>query len=128
MNANQEDIDLLLAFEQDSTTHLFLVEAKADTGWTVRQIASKARRLRRIFGEDGLAFEGVEPHFVLVSHNPLSHLDAKLTARHDSPPAWMRPNGKLAWVQLDMPPERLVITRCDEDGRASKTGERWRVK
>lgn len=34
---NQEDADLLVAFEKEGLTHLVLVEAKAETGWTNMQ-------------------------------------------------------------------------------------------
>ncbi len=128
VNANQEDIDMLLAFEQAATTHLVMVEAKAATGWTVKQIASKSRRLRRIFGEDGCAFENVQPHFVLMSPSRSKALDKKLAAYPDRPPAWMLSQGKLSWAELRMPKDRLLIIRCDEKGNAAKTGEHWRRK
>ena len=50
--ANQEDVDLLVAFDDTATTHLVLVEAKMETGWTNSQLCSKAQRLRLIFGTD----------------------------------------------------------------------------
>src|SRR5687767_8811818 len=42
---NQEDVDLLAAFEDAGTTHIVILEAKGVTGWTNSQMASKARRL-----------------------------------------------------------------------------------
>ena len=33
----QEDVDLLVAFEEGDITHLLLIEAKAETGWTNKQ-------------------------------------------------------------------------------------------
>ena len=53
---NQEDIDLLVAFEAEDITHLILIEAKAATGWTNKQTLSKAERLQRIFGKDGARY------------------------------------------------------------------------
>ena len=44
---NQEDADLLVAFEQGDIIHLMLVEAKAETGWTNKQMCSKAKGLSR---------------------------------------------------------------------------------
>ena len=44
-NKNQMDVDLLVAFDQGSTTHLAMVEAKMDAGWANRQMWLKAKRL-----------------------------------------------------------------------------------
>lgn len=103
-----------------------LVQAKAASGWRMSQIASKARRLGRIFGEDGHRFPHIEPHFVLMSPKHSSSLDEKLTL-HPEVPSWMRRQGKVAWAQLDMPTDRLLITRCDASGSPSKTGDQWRL-
>ena len=47
INENQMDVDLLVAFDEGATTHLVLVEAKMETGWTNQQLCSKATRLRQ---------------------------------------------------------------------------------
>lgn len=47
----QEDVDLLIAFEVRAVHHVVLIEAKATTGWTNAQMESKAKRLGRIFGQ-----------------------------------------------------------------------------
>src|SRR4051812_47521961 len=44
LSASMEDIDLVVAWE-DQRPHLLLVEAKGFTGWTNKQLASKASRL-----------------------------------------------------------------------------------
>ena len=65
-NANQMDIDLLVAFDEGATTHLVLIEAKMETGWRNRQMYEKAKRLRQILGDPpdrSLA----DPCFVLLS-------------------------------------------------------------
>lgn len=128
INTNQEDIDLLLAFESEGTTHLVMVEAKAATGWTVSQVASKVRRLRHLFGDDGSNVAGVEPHFVLLSPKRSLALDMKLESSFGSTPAWMLRGGRLAWARLDMPTDRLVIGRCDEHDQPTKVGNHWHVK
>ena len=51
VTGNQEDSDLLVAFDHELTTHIVLIEAKVETGWTNKQLNSKAERLSRIFGE-----------------------------------------------------------------------------
>ncbi len=67
ISANQEDIDLLIAFRRGRTWHVVMVEAKAATGWTNKQAASKAGRLARIFGQDGRRYPSIRPHYVLTS-------------------------------------------------------------
>lgn len=67
---NQEDVDLLVTFEEGNITHLLMIEAKAGTGWTNKQTLSKAKRLKRIFGADGAQYPRVNPHFGLMSSCP----------------------------------------------------------
>jgi len=127
VNANQEDVDLLLAFREEIVTHLVMIEAKATSGWRASQIVSKARRLGRVFGDDGQRFPSIEPHFVLMSPKQSAGL-AETLAVHAEVPAWMRPNGTVIWTQLQIPADRLVINRCEGSGLASKTGHHWRVR
>ena len=77
-SGNQEDIDLLVGFEADDTTHLMLIEAKAETGWTNKQTLSKAERLQRIFGKDGARYPRVQPQFGLTSPRPPKQLTSDL--------------------------------------------------
>ena len=77
-SGNQEDIDLLIAFEAEDITHLMLVEAKRETGWTNKQTLSKAERLRRIFGKDGARYPQVKPYFGLISPRPPKQLESDL--------------------------------------------------
>lgn len=91
VNANQEDVDLLVAFEDGGVTHLVLLEAKADTAWTNKQIRSKVRRLTRIFPDGGQSYGGIQPHLVLCSPRQPRSLDVTLL------PEWML-NGRLRCV------------------------------
>lgn len=61
---NQENIDLLVAFEDLEITHLRMIEAKAATGWTNKQTLSKADRLREMFVGDGGKYPNVSRVFV----------------------------------------------------------------
>ena len=90
-SGNQEDIDLLVAFEADDTTHLMLIEAKAETGWTNKQTFLKAERLQRIFGKDGARYPQVKPYFRLTSPRPPKQLESDLW------PAWMTRVGQPIW-------------------------------
>ena len=123
VTANQEDIDLLVAFEELGVTHLLMIEAKAATGWTNKQTLSKANRLREMFGEgDGRKkYPDVKPSFCLTSPRPPQLLDSDLW------PSWMAPGGKPIWLELEVPPGRRRITRCDPAGRSSARGEFFRV-
>ena len=119
VKANQEDVDLLVAFEDKGSqkTHLLLIEAKADTGWTNKQLRSKARRLEHIFNDRIL--EVVEPHFVLMSRSrPTDKL------KTEKWPSWMKGNGNAVahWLELPLRDGLLKVTRCDQDGNSNKGG------
>ena len=118
VDANQEDVDLLVAFRSRSETHLVLIEAKADTGWTNKQLKSKARRLRRIF--DQRVRKVVTPHFVLMSRSKPSR---KL--KSSKWPLWMRARGSDAvhWVKLPLRDGLLKVTRCDVGGNSNNAGD-----
>ena len=91
VNKNQEDIDLLVAFEDDKNgkTLLILIEAKADSSWTNKQLKSKAERLK-IFDEAKIR-GNCQPHFVLMSPKRPSKLtvtwpDWMEIAKGENPP------------------------------------------
>ena len=117
----QEDIDLLIAFDEEDTTHLLMLEAKATTGWTNRQTLSKAKRLAAIFGPDGTRFPSVRPHFGLLSPRCPQHL------RSEKWPAWMTINDSPVWLKLPIPRGRRHLTRTDAYGRSSAAGTFFRV-
>lgn len=117
----QEDVDLLVAFEEGNITHLLLIEAKAATGWTNKQTLSKAERLERIFGSDGAKYPQVKPHFGLMSPRAPKQLKPHLW------PVWMTRDGKEIWFEPKMPPGRRRITRCDSEGRPYAEGAYFRA-
>ena len=121
VSGNPEDVDLLVAFGDEGTIQLLLLEAKAETGWTNKQTLSKAERLRRIFGDDGGRFASVKPHFGLLSPRPPGRLESRRW------PAWMARGGAPVWLELPVPGGRRRVTRCDASGRASATGGFFRV-
>lgn len=125
IRANQEDIDLLIAFKGGSAseTHLVLIEAKADTSWNNAQLNSKARRLKCIFDENSHAL--VQPHFILTSPREPRHVK---TAEW---PCWMKPKGEDCplWLELPLSDELLKVTRWNEvDGKADKNGNELLIK
>lgn len=130
LEANQEDIDLLLVWEGAGGTHLGLVEVKAYSGWSNKQMRSKAARLEAILGRGGdmVAYEDVVAHFALMSFtNP--------TGITTEPwPRWMTDDeGQLAHIELDpASSDRLSVGRVDENGKGSRTGgyygiQTWKI-
>jgi hypothetical protein len=121
VRGNQEDVDLLVAYEEGSTTHIVIVEAKGVTGWTNKQMTSKANRLREIFGEDGGRRSSAHPHFVLAS--PRQSRDLTQSGW----PKWMAPEGKIPWVKLTVPDNLIRVSRSDAAGTPNKDGRYWTV-
>jgi len=116
ITGNQEDVDLLLAFCGEGTTHLVMLEAKAETGFASKQMDSKAMHLAGIFGHHGDRFRLVTPHFGLLSPKPPVRLG------YTGWPAWMAPNGTPIWLQLDVPKQRRRVVRCNAAGLRQKIG------
>ena len=119
VEGNQEDIDLIVAFQKECTkdVHLVLIEAKADTGWTNKQLKSKAERLSRIFSWHSCSTELVKPHFVLMSPCKPCKVET------DTWPSWMKgKRGALLWVELPLRDGLLKVTRCDKGKHPAKDG------
>ncbi len=121
VTGNQEDIDLLVAFEESGVTHLLMIEAKAATGWTNKQTLSKAGRLREMFCENGKKYRNVKPYFCLTSPRPPQLLESCKW------PSWMAPDGEPIWLELEVPDGRRRITRCNEAGKSSAEGDFFKV-
>lgn len=123
-NENQEDVDLLVAFDGNGTdqgkTHLVLIEAKAYLPWANKQLKSKAKRLRGIFGDDGACHDAAKPHFVLMTGGRSKNIDT------DTWPGWMTNGGGICWLQYRLP-VRTEVTRCTDGGKPSKTGGHLRL-
>ena len=113
---NQEDVDLIVGFDDGHVTQLLLIEAKGETSWTNKQTLSKANRLRDIFGLDGTKYERVSPHFVLMSPRPPRQLKSHLW------PSWMTQGGEPIWIELAVPTGRRKVMRCDSEGRPWAAG------
>lgn len=124
VNRNNEDVDLLIAYEEDHKTNLLMIEAKGVTGWKNRQLRHKAERLGRIFGtgDPPDLWPAVRPRFVLASPEKSAQIDVTEW------PGWMKRDGEPRWwLRLELPPELRKIVRCDEDGRRNAEGQFWKV-
>ncbi len=111
-----------MAFDGESTTHIVLIEAKVETGWTNKQLNSKADRLALIFGQGRPGVHVATLHYVLAS--PKIPSEAVST---DGWPDWMTRGGRPVWMKLERPSGLRKVTRCDEDGRPSASGEFLRI-
>jgi len=116
INKNQEDIDFIIAFKYENKYHIVLLEAKAETGWTNKQMDSKVKRFRTLFGEDGNKVMNVKPHFYLESPRDPKRINKNW-------PVWMTSNEKPNWIELKIPDNLLKVTRCDEKKTPSKLGK-----
>ena len=120
--ANQEDIDLLVAFEdRNRRTHLVLIEAKGVTSWDNTQLESKADRLRLIFGEAKLIgdIHPVVPHFILMSPNESANI------RTEGWPEWMKAEKDrgYTWLRIPIRHDLIKVTRTDCDGHVDEDGD-----
>ena len=109
---NQEDIDLLVAFEERSqkTVHVVLIEAKGVTNWDPRQLKSKTARLNLIFKENSYGSEEVKPHFILMS--PCRPKDGTVAREWPSIEGNERP---AEWLRLPLPDKLLKATRGNQN-------------
>ena len=125
ITATQEDVDLLIAFPDENNhliTHMILCECKAETGWTNKQVQSKANRFTKIFGDHAEKFsEIVIPYLVLISPVESKRLSTKNISQY------LLVNNKLPWIELSIPNNLKKITRCDNTGKNSIEGEFWKV-
>jgi hypothetical protein len=121
IKATQEDVDLIIAFNEDNITHIILIEAKGDTPWDNNQLGRKSIRLEKIFGYVGDKWNGVVPHFLITS--PVQSKKLKIS----NLPKWMLKNGKPIWLPLEMPANLVKVTRCDGDKQPSVNGDYWKI-
>jgi len=122
LNANQEDIDFLIAFKKDEIYHLVMIEAKAESGWTNKQLGSKAHKLKAIFGYNSNLWKNVKPYLLITSPRKAVHLQV------DALPIYLQRSMDDIWFQLNIPEHLIKITRCDETGKPSIIGSKWKVE
>lgn len=112
---NQEDIDMLVAFEADATTYVVLIEAKGFTAWSNKQMRSKIRRLDRIV-KDAVPPDDVDIRLVLTSFNPPVNLDVPWGR-------WSGPGRETPpFISLAKPQDRLLVEECDSQGTRKQSG------
>jgi hypothetical protein len=119
VQGNQEDIDLIVAFNKGKNTHLILIEAKGVLSFRNDQLRSKAVRLAAMFGDSGGNLPNVVPHFVIVSPKESKKLDVS------DWPKWMR---RFKWAKLPIEGDFLKVTRCDKVRLPDADGAFWTTK
>lgn len=124
LNANQEDVDLLVAWDGGPLTHLLFVEAKGVISVLNKRFRSKMLRLGRILGDEGERVPGVRPHYVLVSPGEPRRLTLE-----DAPSRALRPDGHVRWSALPLPPGLVKPERGTEteEGLPARDGLFWQV-
>ncbi len=119
LTATGEDVDLLVAW-QDQQPRLVLIEAKGFTGWSNKQLLSKALRLGAIFDEQ--TRRQVDVRFVLVGPK---HSTGIVT---NGWPSWMTTEERYHFLAIPDPGARLAVQRCTSDGKPTRTGyTHWRA-
>jgi hypothetical protein len=114
---HQEDVDLLIGFDEGSITYLVHREMKGVGSWSNDQLDSKVRRLANLYGVDGKRWPGVRPFLVLGSPNPPQRL------RTAQWPGWTKAmDGTPLWLALLPPPPtfasgRSRVHRSDAKGK-----------
>ena len=119
--ANPEDVDLLIAFDDEDTTRIVLLEAKMETGWRTDQLDSKAQRLELIFGAERPGANLVTPYLLLASPKKSEPALARAW------PASLANRGTPRWMELPRPPGLLKVTRCTADKKRSAAGRYLKI-
>ncbi|MEO9167703.1 MAG: hypothetical protein ABI230_04795 [Aestuariivirga sp.] len=115
VRGNQEDIDLLVAYEHT----LILVECKAGESWSIKQLKSKKNRIcliKKLIIEKGL---GIDIHKAIVSSDDPSESRGKIKDELKGFP-WF----KLADYDLN---SFKKPQRCNGMGDAKASGKYWQV-
>jgi len=123
INMSQEDIDLLVAFEEPSSkkTHLVMIEAKAYLPWNNKQLESKVHRLRKLMCEE--VSDALQPYFVLMTGVKPS----RSRVRCESWPEWMKTEeGNPFRLEYELPIRHKAV-RCDENGDDNGGGRYLRL-
>jgi len=120
IQGNQEDIDLIIAFD----TTLIMIEAKGYGYLGSGQAARKARRLQLLYEHAGKVSSGtrrVSLHFLLISPTEPQKLLTKW-------PPWTLINDTIPWLKLPLAAVQtpLQVNRCGPNGK-SREGSFWSI-
>lgn len=128
---NQEDIDLLIAFDQT----LIMIEAKGDSSWDTKQLHSKVARLEACFTCFNECMRNITVYYILMSSK-----NASLSTQKQLKPIapWVHnkhaAQGPAYVLHLPMAeegekPAFLKVTRCvDAQGTVGAKGSHWKIE
>ena len=121
---NQEDVDFLVCFKGSCDIYnLIFLEAKAYGAWDSKQMKSKMKRLRCIFGDKGKSIDKVKPVLCLTSPR-------RPRLKYEDWPEWCLSDGESPyWLELPLPDNRLLVTRWDTDAcKSSEDGRHFNIQ
>lgn len=100
---------------------LILVEAKGYTGWSNRQLASKARRLALVLTKAVRAH--IDMHVVLAGAKPSAGLDTSIV------PPWMKAEDRAHFLEINDPGPRRGVRRFNPNTTmaSGKTIKVWQI-
>jgi len=116
ITGSQEDVDLLVAWEEKGP-HLVLIEVEGSTGWSNKQMRSKADRLKTIVTPKVL--EEMAAHFVLVGPSRSRGLQTEFW------PEWIHKQGRTHFVKLADPGPRWSVQLSEPALEPPSSSTRW---
>lgn len=118
IEGNQEDIDLVIAFDQN----LVLVEVKADSAFGNEQLKSKLERINLVRDFHRSLAGADETRFIFALISPYEPQKLKLRW-----PEWALKNGRVPWLQLPLSKTLLEVGRCNEHGIRQVNPDYWAI-
>jgi hypothetical protein len=115
---NQEDIDLIIAYEDKGITHIIMVEAKCAGSWNNSQLESKSNRFKSIF--NSIDADKIKIHFLLTSPKMPIKIDKDILSEY------MKTNGIIEWIPLTNVPKLIRVTRIDKNTKNQYL--KWMIK
>jgi hypothetical protein len=120
ITGNQEDIDLIIAFEEDSEVTIIMIEAKGVGSWTTKQVSSKKRRLDEIFKKSNE--RNIYPYLILMSPKESEGLKRKIDIINNR---WIdKETNNYYWIKLKLPSPLYKVGRVGKDEQNRK---KWRI-
>ncbi|MBI4647916.1 MAG: hypothetical protein HY738_15330 [Bacteroidia bacterium] len=117
-----EDIDLLIAYCNNEKTYIILIEAKYTSQWHNKQLQSKVKRLKKIFGIDGKKYKNIYPYFILTSPKKPTKLSPEISQN------WHENNNKINWFCFRSNKKIQRIVSCNQLGISEKSGLYWKIR
>lgn len=117
----QEDSDLLICYSDNNIYNLIFIEAKGVMPWDIKQLFSKIKRLKDLFGNEGNNWINIKPYYLFMSPRNINLNDLS------DFPEWALKNGKPVVLRLDIPQNLIKITRCDSKKKKDKNGDFWKI-